>query len=72
MSSRLRKLTGTVLLLVWIIVYSLAAMVIGSRLLNGTNLFWQLVVYLVTGFAWLPPAMWIVSWMHRGDTSREA
>mgnify|MGYP006883615096 CR=1 FL=1 len=29
MSPRIRKLTGTVLLLVWIIVYSLAAMVIG-------------------------------------------
>ena len=67
MSPRIRKLAGTILLLAWIIVYSLAAMVIGSRLLADANLFWQTTVYLITGFAWLPLAMWIVSWMHRGD-----
>lgn len=67
MPPRLRKLLGTILLITWIIVYSLAAMVIGSRLLAGANLGWQLVVYVVTGFAWLPLAMWIVAWMHRGD-----
>lgn len=67
MPPRLRKLLGTVLLLAWIVVYSLVAMVIGSRLLAGANLTWQVAVYVVTGFAWLPPAMGIISWMHRGD-----
>lgn len=67
MPPHLRKLLGTALLLAWIVTYSLAAMVIGSRLLAGANLLSQVVVYIVTGFAWLPPAMWIVSWMHRGD-----
>jgi hypothetical protein len=65
MTPRLRKFVGTIALLALIIVYSLIVMVIGSALLGKFGTFGRTLVYLVGGLAWLPPAMWIVSWMHR-------
>lgn len=72
MHPRIRKLIGTILLLTLVIVYSLVAMVVGSSLLARANLFWQTIIYLVTGLAWVPAAMWIISWMHRGDVPRQS
>lgn len=69
MNPRIRKLAGTVLLLALLIVYSLLAMALGATLLPRatSNLLLQTLFYAIAGLAWLPPAMWIVSWMHRGD-----
>ncbi len=66
MGSKTRRLLGTVLLLAWVVVYSLVAMVIGSALLTKFDTLGRTLVYLVGGFVWLPPAMWLISWMYRG------
>ncbi len=69
MNPRIRKITGTVLLLALIVVYSLIMMAFGATILPraSTNLLAQTAFYAVAGLAWVPPAMWIISWMHRGD-----
>jgi hypothetical protein len=65
MTLRLRKLIGTVLLLVLVVVYALIAMGVAMMLQISANKSVELAYYVVAGVAWVPLAMWIVSWMHR-------
>jgi hypothetical protein len=65
MTLRLRKLIGTVLLLMLVVVYALVAMGVAMMLQISANKAVELAYYVVAGVAWVPLAMWIVSWMHR-------
>jgi len=67
---RTRKLVGTVVLLIFIIIYSLLAMTAAIVLQVNANKFTEAVYYIVAGLAWLPPAAWIIRWMQRPDQPR--
>ena len=67
MSMRLRKLIGTVALLVLVIVWSLLAMAFAQILLPGANHLVAAIYYVVAGLGWVLPAMPIVAWMSRPD-----
>ena len=67
MSQRLRKLLGTIVLVVFVAFYSLAAMTVAAAKLPGTSTFVQLVFFLVAGLAWVIPAAPLVSWMQKPD-----
>jgi hypothetical protein len=68
MNRRTRKLAGTVAILVFVIVYALAAMMLGqSNLLLGASKLGQGVFYLVAGLAWIVPLMPLIRWMERPD-----
>lgn len=67
MSSSLRKLIGTVILVITVPVYALIAMVIAVAVLPGVNFWWQLVYYVVAGLLWVPPASALIAWMARTD-----
>ena len=66
MELRTRKLFGTVLLLAFIIVYSLVVMVLMATVLpHAGSTALHVVFFALAGLAWVPVAMLIVSWMHR-------
>lgn len=67
MSSSLRKLIGTIILVITVPVYALIAMVIGVAVLPGVNFLGQLVYYAVAGLLWVPPAGLLIAWMARPD-----
>lgn len=67
MSSSLRKLVGTVILVITVPVYALIAMVIAVAVLPGVNFWWQLVYYAVAGLLWVPPAGMLIAWMAAAD-----
>lgn len=67
MSSSLRKLIGTVILVITVPVYALIAMVIAVTVLPGVNFWWQLIYYLLAGLLWVPPAGLLIAWMARPD-----
>ncbi len=67
MSSSLRKLIGTVILVITVPIYALIAMVIAVAVLPGANVWWQLVYYLVAGLLWVPPAGGLIVWMTKAD-----
>jgi hypothetical protein len=67
MPQRLRKLIGTVVLVVFIIVYSLTAMTIAAAKLPGTSGLVQLVYYAVAGLLWAVPAAGLIWWMQKPD-----
>jgi hypothetical protein len=64
MSSRIRKLVGTVLLLIVLAVYSLLVAVAASAVLTGSNKIVEMIFYAVAGLAWVLPAGYLIRWMY--------
>ncbi|MET4688132.1 RsiW-degrading membrane proteinase PrsW (M82 family) [Sinorhizobium fredii] len=70
MPVRLRKLIGTVLIIILVTVYALAAVTFASLLL-GTSPWWvHLLYFLFTGLLWILPAMLIIKWMEKPANNR--
>lgn len=71
MSTRLRKLIGTVALLVLVCVWALVAMALAQSALTNINGWVATIYYVVAGLGWVLPAMPLISWMarpRRGDS----
>jgi hypothetical protein len=64
MRARTRKLAGTVVLLIVLIVYSLAVMVAASAVLPGGSKIVELIFYAVAGITWVLPAGYLIKWMY--------
>lgn len=63
MPRRLRTLVGTIVILVFVIVYALAAMAVAdSRIANAPKLV-QTLVYFLLGTVWVLPLLPLVRWM---------
>jgi hypothetical protein len=65
MSTRMRKLVGTILLLALVAVYVLVAIVVAGAVLPEANKVVELAFYAIAGLAWVLPAGLLVRWMHR-------
>lgn len=65
MPVRLRKLIGTVLIIILVLVYALVATTVASIYL-GTSPWWiHLLYFFLTGLLWILPAMLIIKWMEK-------
>ena len=67
MRARSRKLIGTVVLLVFIILYVWLASAIGAGRISVAPAWAQLAFFLVAGLLWLLPAGILIRWMQRPD-----
>ncbi len=67
MPTRIRKLVGTVALLVLVSAWALLAMALAQSALTDINGFVAAIFYAVAGLGWVLPAMPLVSWMLRPD-----
>jgi hypothetical protein len=65
MPIRIRKLIGTVALLVLVAVWALVAMAVAQPVLASTNRLAAAIYYVVAGIGWVLPAMPLISWMSR-------
>ena len=65
MNVRAKKLIGTVLTVVFLILYCLLAMALAVRILPGTNGFVQLAYYAIAGLLWVLPVGALIAWMQR-------
>jgi hypothetical protein len=65
MTSRNRKLVGTIALLTFVSIYALLAMVAAMILQVNASKATELTYYLVTGLLWVLPASWLVKWMQQ-------
>lgn len=68
MPPRLRKLIGTILLMIWILIWVLLAMGLAQLVLPGASGWVAALYYMIAGFGWVPLAMLIISWMSRPRT----
>jgi Protein of unknown function (DUF2842) len=66
MTRRMRKLVGTVLMLVFVFVYALAVTALAAPILKGASKLTEAIFYIVAGLAWAPPLMLMVKWMEGG------
>lgn len=70
MPIRLKKLVGTVLLVLLVVVYALAASAIAVGRLAESGPMVHLIFFLASGLLWVLPAMWIIRWMIREPGGR--
>lgn len=66
MTRRTRTLIGTIVILLFVIVYALVVMALAQPILTGAGAWTQLAFYIVAGLAWIVPVMPLISWMERG------
>jgi len=72
MKQRQRKLIGIFTTVIFMIIYSLAAMAIGGEIALGRSPIIEIGFYLIAGLAWLPPVMVIIRWMARPDAASDS
>ncbi len=67
MKQRTRKAIGTLATVLFMIVYSLAAMAVGGHFAVGNGMAVELVYFIIAGLLWIPVVMAIIRWMVRPD-----
>ena len=67
MRQRTRKLIGTVLMIILLVVYSLVAMVIGAQIVPHAGPWTELAFYFFAGMGWIIPGGLLIMWMQRPD-----
>jgi hypothetical protein len=65
MPQRLKKLIGSIVLVVFVCFYALMVMTIAAAKLPGTSHLTQLIFYAVGGLAWVIPAAALIYWMQK-------
>ena len=72
MTLRTRKLVGSIILIVWMIVFALLAMVAIAMLPERMPVWLEPIFYCILGFAWILPLKPVFIWMGKGrDTSQQ-
>ncbi len=67
LSPRIKKLIGTVLILLWITIYSLIAMRLAVEILPQANWLVSLLFYATAGLLWIVPVGLAFPWMNRDN-----
>ncbi|NWH08501.1 MAG: DUF2842 domain-containing protein [Alphaproteobacteria bacterium] len=65
MPSRIKKLIGTIVMLIWLAVYAMIAMTIGVAILPGAAWPIELAYYAIAGLAWTLPLFPLIWWMNK-------
>lgn len=73
MSMRWKKLLGTLVIIIWLIVYAVVAARLAYDILPEANWLAELAYYMIAGLAWILPLMPLIWWMSRpGKADLEA
>ena len=65
MSPRIKKLIGTLVMLIWLPFYTLIAMGIGVHILPHAPWYVSLLYYALAGTLWIVPIGLMLPWMNR-------
>ena len=71
MTIRSRKLLGTLLLVLFIVIYALIAMEVGAARFAEASAISQVLYFLIAGTAWVVPAGLLIRWIQRPDATPE-
>ncbi len=64
-NNRIKKLIGTIIIPIWLIVFIGIVAIVAEILLPDLNGQMVFLFYLVSGLIWIIPIMPIISWMQR-------
>jgi hypothetical protein len=67
MTVRIRKLIGTVVLLLFLVLYTWVAVAIGAGRITEAPAYAQFAYFLAAGLLWVLPAGLLIRWMQRPD-----
>ncbi|HEX3484144.1 MAG TPA: DUF2842 domain-containing protein [Micropepsaceae bacterium] len=70
LSPRIKKLIGTVAIVIWLPIYALAAMWVGVAVLPSAGAIVAFLYYAIAGTAWIVPVGLMLPWMHRPPNRR--
>lgn len=65
MNASTRKLLGTFALLIFLVIYVLAAMGVAIALQVNASRLTELAYCVLAGTLWVPVAGWLISWMYK-------
>lgn len=65
MSPRIKKLIGTIVTLLWLPIYALAAMGVAAHLLPRATWYGAFAYYAIAGTLWAVPIGLMFPWMYR-------
>ncbi|KAA0971193.1 DUF2842 domain-containing protein [Aureimonas fodinaquatilis] len=65
MPVRLKKLIGTILLVIIVVVYAVVATAVAVAQLSQSSAWVHLAYFLLTGLLWILPAMLVIRWMEK-------
>ena len=65
MPVRVKKLIGTIVLILLVTIYAVFATAFASLYLKQSSGWVHLLYFLVTGLLWVIPAMFLIRWMER-------
>lgn len=72
LSPRLRKLIGTVLMIVLVLAWALGAMALAQGRVTVLPGYLQFLAYVVLGLGWVVPAGILIRWMLKDDVRPES
>lgn len=73
MTSPTRRFAGSMILVVFVLVYVFFATAVGDVVMATKSGWVQFAYFAVAGIAWVGPAAWLVRWMYRPvDGRRES
>ena len=64
-NNRIKKLIGTIIIPIWLIVFIGIISILAEILLPDLNGLMVFLFYLVSGLIWIIPIMPIISWMQK-------
>lgn len=65
MPVRVKKLIGTIVLFLLVVIYAVLATAVASLYLGQSSGWVHLLYFLLTGLLWVVPAMFLIRWMER-------
>lgn len=65
MTPRIKKLIGTIVTLIWIVIYAGLVTGVAVRVLPHANGFLALLFYALAGTVWIIPVGLMLPWMYR-------
>jgi hypothetical protein len=66
-----RKIIGSLLLLVWVVAYVAVAAVVGDRIAYERWI-WKVLYFPIVGLAWILPVRPLLRWIHARDAPSES
>lgn len=67
----MRKMIGSLVLLIWMLAYIGVAAVVGDRIASE-HWAWKLLYFPIVGMAWVLPLKPLLRWMHAHDIRRDS
>lgn len=65
MNPRLKKLIGTMAMVMFVAFYALVIAALAPRILTGASKAVELAFYIIAGLAWVVPLLPLIRWMEK-------